>query len=405
MYEIRTLANLWETHYYDLLALKVIDHPADTELFVDEKASLAPSQLAFHLVEKPRPVARAWDHHGQDVTSIVSAVDGVYLGHAGRGIYKGITTDHWVEIDLGDDLPKQGPVWLIATGWVLPVDSSTYFAIAQGKHVQPREPLLEVPDGKGGWKLARENIGYPAGKNKTILIRLDGIDGRGVSRRFRLRTNLEIYWDAFQIAHGCDGAQCEQHQLSPQYADLHFRGVLDMTQANASSPELPHYDRVAYVGQPWRNLIGYYTRYGDVRELLEKSDDRYVIATAGDEMTLRFAVPPGPPPGWKRDFIWMCDGWTKDGDLNTRFGKTVLPLPAHGMKNYNQPPGRLEDDPVYRQHARDWQIYHTRYVTPDVFERGLRNNRGRGSEVGGQRSEIGGRRSEVRDRRSEVGGQ
>ncbi len=398
MYEIRTLANLWETHYYDLLALKIVDHPADTELFVDEKASLAPSQLAFHLVEKPRPVARAWDHHGQDVTSIVSAVDGVYLDHAGRGIYKGITTDHWVEIDLGDDVPKQGPVWLIATGWVLPVDSSTYFAIAQGKHVQPREPVLEVPDGQGGWKIARENVGYPAGKNKTILIRLDGIDGPGVPRRFRLRTNLEIYWDALQIARGHDAAQCEQHQLSPQYADLHFRGVLDMTQVNGSSPELPHYDRVAYVGQPWRNLIGYYTRYGDVRELLEKSDDRYVIATAGDEMTLRFAVPPGPPAGWKRDFIWMCDGWTKDGDLNTRFGKTVLPLPAHGMKSYYQSPGRLEDDPVYRQHARDWQIYHTRYVTPDVFERGLRNNRGR-------RSEVGGRRSEVRGQRSEVGGQ
>ena len=101
-----------------------------------------------------------------------------------------------------------------------------------------------------------------------------------------------------------------------------------------------------------------------------------MIATAGDEMTLRFAVPPGPPPGWKRDFVWKCDGWTKDGDLNTRFGKTVLPLPAHDLKNYNTPPGRLEDDPVYRRHPKDWLIYHTRYVRPDVFERGLRRTSG-----------------------------
>jgi hypothetical protein len=367
MYEIRTVANLWETHFYDQLSLEVVDHPADTELIVDERASLNPAQLAYHLVEKPRPVARAWDHYGNDVTAIVSAIDGVYLDRAGRGRYKGITNDHWVEIDLGEDTPKDGPVWLIANGWVLPVDSSTYFAIGQGQHEEPREPVLEVPDGKGGWKVARDNIGYPAGKNKTILIPLDGIP-----RRFRIRTNMEIYWDGLFYARGRDEAPRQQQLLTPQSADLHFRGVLELTRANASSPELPHYDRVASKGQPWRNLIGFHTRYGDVRELLEKADDRYVIATAGDEMTLRFAVPPGPPAGWKRDFIWKCDGWTKDGDLNTRFGKTVLPLPAHDLKSYNTPPGRLQDDPVYRRHAKDWDVYHTRFVRPDIFERGLR---------------------------------
>lgn len=371
-YEVRVLANLWETHFYDRLALLVVDHPADTELFVDERASLAPAELAFHLVESPRPVARAWDHKGADVTSIVAARDGVYLDRAGRGPFRGIANDHWVEIDLGDDVPRDGPVWLVAQGWVKPVDSTTYVAIAQGRHEQPREPVLEVPDGRGGWKVARDNIGYPAGKDKTILIRLDGIDGSGVPRRFRLRTNMEIYWDAFGIARGRDGAPRRQQLLSPQYADLHFRGVLDMSRASPSAPELPQYDRVLTVGQPWRNLIGYHTRYGNVRDLIEKSDDRYAILTAGDEMTLRFAVPPGPPPGWKRDFVWQCDGWTKDGDLNTRFGKTVLPLPAHDLKTYYTPPGRLEDDPVFRRHAADWQVYHTRYVTPYLFERGLR---------------------------------
>src|SRR5262249_14540678 len=160
MYEVRTVANLWETHFYDQLSLEIVDHPADTELFVDERASLMAAQLAFHLVEKPRPIARAWDHHGEDVTAIVSAIDGVYLDRAGRGPFAGITNDHWVEIDLGDDAPKEGPVWLIAHCWVLPVGSTTYFALGQGQHQEPREPVLEVPDGKGGWRVARENIGY-----------------------------------------------------------------------------------------------------------------------------------------------------------------------------------------------------------------------------------------------------
>ncbi len=50
---------------------------------------------------------------------------------------------------------------------------------------------------------------------------------------------------------------------------------------------------------------------------------------------------------------------------------TVLPLPYHGMTAYDKPTDRLEDDPVYRRFPDDWKKYHTRYVTPAVFERGL----------------------------------
>ena len=66
------------------------------------------------------------------------------------------------------------------------------------------------------------------------------------------------------------------------------------------------------------------------------------------------------------------DGWNKDGDFNTVFSKTVLPLPAHDRPYGDTPPGALEDDPVYRRHPGDWETYHTRYVTPRDFQRGLR---------------------------------
>ena len=110
-----------------------------------------------------------------------------------------------------------------------------------------------------------------------------------------------------------------------------------------------------------------------MRELLLKPEGRYVIMNAGDEIAMTFRAPEGPPPGWKRDFIWVSDGWTKDGNLNTRYSKTVLPVPYRELKNYDQPPGRLEDDPVYQRFPDDWRKYHTRYVTPAVFEKGLRN--------------------------------
>lgn len=371
-YEVRVNANLWETHYFDHLALHAVDHPVGTELFVDERFALEPSQPALHLTDPTRPVARARDHFGQDVTDVVRSVDGNFLDRCGRGIYQGIASDHWVEVDLGDDAPRGGPVWLVAHGWVHPTDSSINYALEQGQHPRPRALALEVPDGNGGWKVAKDRIGFPAGKNKTVLLRLDGLEGPGVSRRFRLRTNMEIFWDALHYARGRNDAEAVKTELPALVADLRPRGILKMSRANPSSPELPDYDQVVARGQAWRDLIGYHTRFGDVRELIETVDDRYAILTAGDDVALRFAAPPGPPPGRVRDFIWVSDGWVKDGDLNTRFGKTVLPLPAHDLKSYDTPPRRLEDDPVYLRHRKDWAVFHTRHVTPDAYERGLR---------------------------------
>jgi hypothetical protein len=66
------------------------------------------------------------------------------------------------------------------------------------------------------------------------------------------------------------------------------------------------------------------------------------------------------------------DGWNKDGDYNTAFSKTVLPLPSHKRTRYNTAPETLEVDPIFRLHSEDWRDYHTRYITPTEFQLGLR---------------------------------
>jgi len=161
-------------------------------------------------------------------------------------------------------------------------------------------------------------------------------------------------------------------QIAPEVADFRHRGYSLMTQADAGSPELPVYEELTGTAQRWRDLEGFYTRYGDVRELLREVDDRYVIANAGDEVAFLFPAPPAPPKGWVRDFVLIGDGWNKDGDFNTAFSGTVLPLPSHDSPSYDTPPGALEDDPVYQRHPSDWVTYHTRYVGSEVFENGLR---------------------------------
>lgn len=373
-YDLRITAELWETYYYDYLALMVVDHPAGTDIFVDERFVIPPAKLAITIVETPHKIASAVDDSGRDVTAIVSALDGEYLDTFGRGQYQGVTRDHYVEIDLGNDVPITGPLWLIAKGWMHPTDSSINVAISQGQHERAHGLSLEVPDGHGGWIVANSNLGFPAGRKKICLIDLTNVFRPGTPHRLRLRTNLEIYWDSFEWARGITNPELKTVRLDPQVADLHYRGYSVMQQANISSPELPDYNHLEGTKQRWRDLIGYYTRFGDVRELLAKVDDRYVIMNSGDEMTFHFAEQPPPPSGWVRDYLIVGDGWIKDGDYNSTFGKTVLPLPYHARNQYNEAPKELEDEVVFRRHPEDWQTYHTRYVAPDIFKNALRNS-------------------------------
>ena len=371
-YDLRITGELWETYYYDFLQLMAVDHPVGTQIFTDERFVVPAVKPRIITVGAVHQISAATDDNGRDVTSIVHNLDGQYLDNFGRGQYQGVTRDHYVEVNLGDDVPMNGPLYLIAKGWLHPSDSSVNVAIGQGNHEQAHPLSLEIPDGKGGWQVARANLGFPAGRKKICVIDITGLGRRGAPHLVRLRTNLEIYWDSIEWAPGLPDTRLKITKLSPTFADLHYRGYSVVHQENESSPELPDYNQLAGTRQPWRDLKGYYTRYGDVRELLDGIDDRYVIMNAGDELSLRFPALSPPAIGWVRDYVIAGDGWIKDGDYNSAGSKTVLPLPYHDRTNYDTEPGRLEDEWVYRRHPADWQTYHTRYVTPEPFLSSLR---------------------------------
>lgn len=372
-YDLRFTAEYWETYYYDYLALMVVDHAAGTEIFDDERFVIPPAELAITTTGPLHQIVRATDDHGTDVTDIVRTLDERYLDTFGRGQYQGVARDHYVEVDLGGEVPLNGPLYLVAQGWMHPTDSSVNVAMDQGQHEKARGLSLEVPDGHGGWVVARANQGFPAGRKKIVLFDLTNVFRPGTPRKLRLRTNLEVYWDAIEWASGRPDTQLKIARLAPTFADLHYRGYSVIHQPNASSPEIPDYNHLEGSKQRWQDLTGYYTRYGDVRELLAHVDDRYVIMNSGDEISLRFAEQPPPPQGWVRDYVIVGDGWIKDGDYNSTFGKTVLPLPYHAKNLYVAPPTKLEDEWVYQHHPDDWRTYHTRYITPEVFKGALRS--------------------------------
>ena len=366
-YDFRVTAEYWETFYIDHYSFLVVDHPSNTQVYADERFAVPAPPLKLYATNTPKSFMCAIDNYGTDVSAIVQKLDQTYLDTFGRGQYQGVTRDHWVELQLPNEAPQTGPLYLIASGWMHPTDATVNIALGQNSGPQPQGLSIEVPDATGKWIVAKNGLGFPSGRLKTVVLDLTNIFKIGAPRKLRLRTNLEIYWDQLSWAPGVPVDQIKSQHISIESALLRYRGFSRMTQANPSSPELPDYNVVEQTGQKWRDLEGYYTRYGDVRDLLRDIDDRIVIANAGDELQLRVPAPPPPPLGWSRDLVMVGDGWIKDGDYNSTFSKTVLPLPYHGLKSYNVASKTLEDDPGYKLHPADWQTYHTRYVSPENF--------------------------------------
>ena len=85
---------------------------------------------------------------------------------------------------------------LVASGWIYPTDSSINVAIAQAG-IAPRGLSLEAQHTDGSWRVVQRRPRVPGREEQDDPDRLERGD-RG-ARRIRLRTNLEIYWDALQL--------------------------------------------------------------------------------------------------------------------------------------------------------------------------------------------------------------
>lgn len=366
-YELRITGEYWESFYIDNYELLVVDHPETTEVFTDERFAIPLPPLKVFTTERTSNFASAKNDKGEDVSQIVKTLDEKYLDGFRRGTFQGVAEEHFVELELPENAPRDKKIWIVGDGWIHPTDASINVQLGQSTKEKPKSLSLEVEDESGNWRVEKENLGFPAGKMKTVLIDLPA-----GAKRFRLRTNMEIFWDKLAWSVDIPENQNKENRLQLSSAELRYRGFSVIEKADASSPEKPVYDKILTTGQRWRDLEGYYTRFGDIKELLGAVDDRFVLANAGDEIVLRFPALPAVQAGWTRDFVIIGNGWIKDGDLNSVFSKTLLPLPTHATNDYTRPPTRLEDDAVYRKSKADWLNFHTRYVAPDMFRNALR---------------------------------
>jgi hypothetical protein len=369
-YVLQITEELWEAAYFDQVELIAVDHPPAVRVFTNEKVG-PPDAVAHRLytATHPRPPVAARDGKGRDILPSLAKKDGRYVRAFDERFVQGLCEPHAIELDFGD-IADAKRVTLFLTGWLRPTDTSINVALGQRSNPPKiKRPALSVPNERGEWVEVLPNMGFPGGKTKPIVVDLTGkflCD----DRRVRIDTNMELYWDEAFVTVDEPAVATITRACPLAAADLHHRGVSARTTPPGFGPTRYDYDHV--LREPaWPAMRGNFTRYGDVTELAKSADDRQIVITAGDEVTLRFAAPEPPPAGWTRSFVIHDVGYDKDADLNTVYGQTAEPLPFLGMADYPYEPGRsFPDSPALRRYLAEHQ---TRSVPQRPFWTAIRD--------------------------------
>ena len=310
-YELRITEELWEVAYFDHIALTAIDHPADIDVFTNEKVGPPSIAEPTLFTAQQKIFARtATDSKGRDCLAKLAKVDRDFVQAFDELICQGLAEPHFVELDFGTLDPSK-PWRLYLNGWMHPADTSMNIGMSQNpERVGPEPPSLWVVDKSGQWVCAQPFMGFPGGKPKSIVIDLKDVF-QSDDHRVRIGSSQQLYWDQAFVSNDSNVENVQQSKLALKSAELHYRGFGKLLPRTNDQPHNYDYQDVNRSAK-WSELQGPFTRFGDVRELLEADDDRMVVMVSGDEFIAKFAMPDQPlPEGWRRDFVMHNIGWTR----------------------------------------------------------------------------------------------
>jgi tetratricopeptide (TPR) repeat protein len=381
-YELRVTNELEEALFADRFQLIAVDHPQGVEAYPNEGMTDPPRPFKLYTTRNAQPPLTAVDDHGNDVLSRITNMDRRYPDDFLRDRIRGYAAEHTLTMKLADTeilftgtagVPRTGldslkhqthdRVLLLLTGWTDYAWSSDNVAAAQaGKSMTL--PSLQVKDAKGQWRTVINDIGIPVGRPQTVTVDLTG-KFLSANREVRIVTNMRILWDQILVDTSAEQTPLRMMRLDPVSASLRWRGFSREITPDGREPFGYDYQQISFAS-PWKVMPGRYTREGDVRELLIKADDMFVISRPGDEISLSFDARKLPPvrTGWTRTFLLYADGYSKEMDINSASPDQVSPLPFHGMTKY--PYDDPEAYPMTTARRAYQDQYNTRLVTREV---------------------------------------
>ena len=366
--QFRLLEPMEELDYLNRVRLLAVDRPAAVEVYPSFHFAMNPPFPAFKVIAArgAHLPAGAWDGQHHDVLPLLAKADHRFVKGFTPLPYEGFSKLHYLELDIGAWNPHN-PLQLLLDGLTDYFSASSLYAAWQAR-LKPISPYVEALDSSGRWRRVINDIGFPAGLERTMTADLTGKLPPG-ARRIRIVTNLNIYWDRIRIDNSPAGTPYRVSNIPLVRANLDFRGYPKYIAGSIPADLSYVYDEVSSTG-PYARQSGNYTRYGDVLPLLSLGEEEYVVFGAGDEVALSFdpsSVPP-PPHGWVRDYFFYANGFDKDMDFYAKFGGTVTPLPLNAARAYPYPSGIHYPDDL--RHLKYLLLYDTRSISgspPDSY--------------------------------------
>ncbi|MBE0475547.1 MAG: hypothetical protein IBX62_00370 [Coriobacteriia bacterium] len=356
-YELRLVEERAEIDYLDELRLYAVDAPAGRRVMAEKpQAGEAPFpglEKVLHTIAEDAPAPRSVVHvnTGRDVTAEIASDDDVCVVlNEDRNVDFDYQT---LELDLGD-VSAEDHVRIA-------MDAVSMFPnTAEGKKRSASfgaRTKLEVQDADGNWVLAdpaKATLPKAPEFSRPYVFDISDI-WVSDSRKVRFTFLFKTYVDWIAVDTSAD-VPVKITELPMASAGLRLRGL---------DPRDGEEERYEYVyGEPTGRtayLPGAYTRFGDVRELLERTDDMFVIYGGGDEIALSFEPIAPAAEGEVRYFLAYTNGYYKNTKI--RGSLAVEPLPFAEMSNY--PYGADEsypDDEAHREYRSEWN---TRVVGED----------------------------------------
>jgi tetratricopeptide (TPR) repeat protein len=345
-----------EVNYLDQVRLIAVDHPAATEVYPNEGFLNEPPFADGRAVlsANAHPVAGAWDDKGRDVSALLRTRDHRYVRDFTNLSFAGFANQHTLTLDVGE-WTAANPLRLLLHGFIEYFSASSMYAAWQS-NLQPMPPYVEAQLPDGSWKRVINEMGFPAGLPRTVVVDLTGKLPLG-TRRIRLTTNLQIYWDQALIDNGPETPEhVRQTELPLASAQLAFRGYPEQIDGKTPGDLTYNYQHISQTG-PFTRSRGSYTRYGEVAPLLKSVDESFVVFGSGEDIDVEFCTASLPPlaAGWKRDYFFYANGFVKDMDFYEASPFTVADMPFHGMSTYPYPASEhYPQDEQRMQYEMEW---------------------------------------------------
>ncbi|MCL2134018.1 MAG: hypothetical protein FWH37_00435 [Candidatus Bathyarchaeota archaeon] len=348
-----------ELYYLDYASLLVVDHPIDTEVYTSltnylnkgYTGQIYTTSTGALLV----PVS-AINEKDEDVLSAIFWQDGNFT----PGV-NGNDSPSWdnviqnqLTLNLGD-LSEADQIKLVITAMADWGPAETYYdwiskfqtaaaagLITENTPIVPM-PTLEVLAADGTWIETPQDRQIPLPSDytaRTFTVDLTGLFPKDTTKYVVRLTN---FWNITYDYIGID--------VTPQQD-------ITLTMLKPSS---------AVLRQLWETYSvssGAFTRYGDVTELLQDTDDLFVIGRQGDQVKLQFCIDDllEPAEGMTRDYFFVVACWFKDppDEWGYGFTFTVDPLPFLNMTGF--PYTDSESYPYDAIHLEYLKEYNTRII-------------------------------------------